>query len=96
MRASAQTDSENNLEDGEAASTQTSQESPRIKGLVEPEHRLYAAMIGGIGIPIGLFWFAWTARSDVHWASPVVSTIVFAWGNLCVFVGRSKICAVWR
>jgi hypothetical protein len=53
---------------------------------VEPEHRLYAAMIGSFGIPIGLFWFAWTAGTGVHWASPVMSTVVFAWGNICVFV----------
>jgi len=53
---------------------------------VDPEHRLYPAMIGSIGIPLGLFWFAWTARSDIHWASPVLATMVFSFGNLCVFV----------
>jgi hypothetical protein len=89
LRVSARTDSGTNLQDGEVASTHNSRELPRIKVYVEPEHRLYAAMIGGIGIPIGLFWFAWTARSDVHWASPVVSTIVFSWGNLSVFVSHS-------
>jgi hypothetical protein len=45
---------------------------------VEPEHRLYAAMIGSFGIPIGLFWFGWTAGTGVHWASPVMATVVFA------------------
>lgn len=34
-------------------------------GVVAPEHRLYAAMLGSIGLPIGLFWFAWSARADV-------------------------------
>ena len=29
-----------------------------LKGVVDPEHRLYAAMIGSLGLPIGLFWFA--------------------------------------
>lgn len=53
---------------------------------VEPEHRLYCAMIGGVGLPIGLFWFAWTARTGVSWASSMVGTMIFAWGNLCVFV----------
>ena len=55
-------------------------------GVVAPEHRLYAAMIGSAGIPIGLFWFAWTARKEVHWMSPVAAAVPFAWGNLCVFV----------
>ena len=60
--------------------------SPPSKEHVEPEHRLYAAMIGSFGIPIGLFWFGWSAGTGVHWASPVIATVVFAWGNLCVFV----------
>lgn len=56
---------------------------------VPPEHRLYPALIGSIGLPVGLFWFAWTARSDISWASPTVALMVFAWGNLCVFVSTT-------
>lgn len=51
-----------------------------------PEHRLYPAMISCVGLPAGLFWFAWTAREGVSWASPAAAVIPFAWGNLCVFV----------
>jgi len=58
-------------------------------GAVAPEHRLYVAMMGSFGLPIGLFWFAWTARADVHWISPVLATIPFAWGNLCVFTAAA-------
>ena len=58
-------------------------------GLVAPEHRLYVAMIGSLGLPVGLFWFGWTSRSAVHWISPVLAAIPFAWGNLCVFVSHS-------
>ncbi|KAH7011363.1 major facilitator superfamily domain-containing protein [Ilyonectria destructans] len=54
---------------------------------IPPEHRLYPAMIGSIGPPIALFWFGWTARSEISWASPAAAIIVFAWGNLCIFVG---------
>jgi len=57
---------------------------------IPPEYRLYPAMIGSIGLPIGLFWFAWTSRVDVSWASPVVAIMVFAWGNLCVFVSTTQ------
>lgn len=52
----------------------------------QPEHRLYNAMIGSLGIPIGLFWFGWTADKGVHWAVPVLAAVPFAWGNLCLFV----------
>lgn len=51
-----------------------------------PETRLYSAMIGSVLLPIGIFWFAWTARADVHWIVPAVATVFFAAGNLLVFV----------
>jgi multidrug resistance protein len=54
--------------------------------MVAPEHRLYAAMLGSFLIPIGLFWFAWTARASVHWIVPIIGAIPFAWGNLAIFV----------
>ena len=54
-------------------------------GTVAPEYRLYAAMLGSFGLPIGLFWFAWTSRKEIHWISPVLATVPFAWGNICVF-----------
>jgi hypothetical protein len=57
-------------------------------GVVAPEYRLYPALMGSVGLPIGLFWFAWTAREGVSWASPVVAAIPFAWGNMCVFIGE--------
>jgi Na+/proline symporter len=57
-----------------------------------PEHRLYNAMIGSFGIPVGLFWFGWTADRGVHWAVPCVAAVPFAWGNLCLFVSTPLIC----
>ena len=50
-----------------------------------PEERLQSAMVGAFLLPVGLFWFAWSARSDVHWISPVLATIPFGMGNLMVF-----------
>lgn len=55
-----------------------------------PEHRLYPAIFGSIGLPVGLFWFAWTANKGVLWVSPAASMIPFAWGNLCVFVSTMQ------
>ncbi|CAI6095246.1 unnamed protein product [Clonostachys chloroleuca] len=54
--------------------------------LVPPEHRLYGAMVGSIVLPIGLFWFGWSARESVSWASPAAAIIFFAWGNICIFI----------
>ena len=58
-------------------------------GVVAPEHRLYVAMMGSFGLPIGLFWFAWTARANIHWICPILATVPFAWGNLCVFTAAA-------
>ena len=43
-------------------------------------------MMGSFGLPIGLFWFAWTADNGIHWAAPVIAAIPFSWGNLSLFV----------
>lgn len=58
--------------------------------MIPPEYRLYPAMIGSLGMPIALFWFAWTAREDISWASPVVAIVPFAWGNLCLFISTMQ------
>lgn len=52
---------------------------------LQPEERLYAAMLGSFLLPVGLFWFAWTSRSDIHWIVPVLGTIPFGIGNFLVF-----------
>lgn len=54
---------------------------------VPQEYRLYPAMLGSVGLPIGLFWMAWTARGGVSWLSPAAALVPFACGNLCIFVG---------
>lgn len=51
-----------------------------------PEHRLYAAMLGSIMLPIGLFWFAWAPAKDVHWIVPVLAGVPFGMGSLSIFV----------
>jgi multidrug resistance protein len=52
---------------------------------IPPEERLYAAMFGAFLLPLGLFWFGWSARRDVHWIVPVLATIPFGMGNWLVF-----------
>ncbi|KIW43435.1 uncharacterized protein PV06_04541 [Exophiala oligosperma] len=50
-----------------------------------PEERLWPAMLGSVLLPVGLFWFGWSARKDIHWISPVLATIPFGIGNMLVF-----------
>lgn len=46
----------------------------------EPEYRLPPAILGGILIPIGLFWFAWTVYPNIHWIIPIMGSAVFGCG----------------
>jgi len=65
------------------------QDEGKGSGAVPPEYRLYPALMGSFGLPLGLFWFAWTAKADISWASPVVAAIPFAWGNLSIFIASA-------
>ncbi|RSL67627.1 hypothetical protein CEP53_002882 [Fusarium sp. AF-6] len=53
----------------------------------EPEFRLPPAILGAILIPCGLFWFAWTTYSSIHWIVPIIGSAVFGCGTLLVFTG---------
>lgn len=58
-------------------------------GKVNPESRLYIAMVGSLFIPISLFWFGWTARSDIHWICPIIAEAFFGCGNLFIFMAAT-------
>lgn len=57
---------------------------------VPPELRLYPSLIGSVALPVSLFWFGWTSRADISWASPLIAVMLFAWGNLCVFISTAQ------
>ena len=54
-----------------------------------PEHRLYGAMIGSGILPTGLFWFAWTARFDIHWICPIIAQAVTILGSLLIYISAN-------
>lgn len=51
----------------------------------EPEFRLPPALLGSLLIPIGIFWFGWTAYPSVHWIVPVVGSGFFGAGFVSDF-----------
>ncbi|KAK4123426.1 MFS general substrate transporter [Parathielavia appendiculata] len=55
-------------------------------GRAPPEARLPPAILGSVLLPVGLFWFAWTNGSDVHWVVPIVASAFFAAGLVNVFL----------
>ena len=58
-------------------------------GKMAPEKRLIIAKLASPMMPTALFWFAWTARPEIHWISPVIAEAFFACGNLLIFTCTS-------
>ncbi|KAJ5917243.1 MFS multidrug transporter [Penicillium verhagenii] len=55
-------------------------------GHVEPEERLLPMMVGGILLPTGMFWFAWTSNPGILWVPEVLSGIFLGSGVLLIFI----------
>lgn len=56
------------------------------KGFAPPEDRLPPGIVGGIVLPIGLFWFAWTNSPSLPWAASVAAAIPFGFGMVLIFL----------
>lgn len=55
-------------------------------GHAPPEARLPPTLIGAIALPIGLFWFAWTNYTSIHWIVSILAGIPFGFGMVLVFL----------
>ncbi|KAJ5724933.1 hypothetical protein N7493_006661 [Penicillium malachiteum] len=53
----------------------------------QPEWRLPPAILGGPLVTIGLFIFAWTIYSDVHWIGPIIGSGIFGAGVILAYAG---------
>ncbi|ETS75975.1 hypothetical protein PFICI_12919 [Pestalotiopsis fici W106-1] len=51
-----------------------------------PEARLDPAILGGVLLPMGLFWFAWTTLTSIHWAVSIVGSTLFGIGQVLLFI----------
>ena len=51
-----------------------------------PELRLPPSMVGGVALPVGLFWFAWTNSPSIHWMASVAAGAPFGFGMVLVFL----------
>ncbi|KAG1809201.1 major facilitator superfamily domain-containing protein [Suillus subaureus] len=50
-----------------------------------PEMRLIMGQVGGILVPVGLFWLAFTTYPQVHWIAPIIASVPFGSGIYFVF-----------
>ncbi|KAF4164791.1 hypothetical protein CNMCM6936_008758 [Aspergillus lentulus] len=56
------------------------------RGCFTPESRLPPMLVGCWFVPVGLFWYGWSAETGAHWIVPILGTAVFAIGLVTVFM----------
>ncbi|CAK5262687.1 unnamed protein product [Mycena citricolor] len=54
-------------------------------GKAPPETLLVMGQVGGIMVPLSLYWFAFTTYPRVHWVVPIIASIPFGTGTFFVF-----------
>lgn len=61
---------------------------PRIekKGMPPQEFFLIPALYASFLIPVSLFWFAWTSRPDIHWISPMLAIVLYAFSSFLLIL----------
>ncbi|CAH0043434.1 unnamed protein product [Clonostachys solani] len=52
----------------------------------KPEGRLKPLMWALPTVPIGMFWYGWSAEKQTHWIVPIIATTVFGFGYLLVLM----------
>lgn len=54
-------------------------------GQLPPETRLISGMLGGILVPVSLYWLAFTTYKSVHWIVPIIASAPFGAGTILIF-----------
>ncbi|KAI7278046.1 MFS multidrug transporter-like protein [Hortaea werneckii] len=51
----------------------------------KPEFRIPLMVPGSFIMPVGLFWYGWTAQTHQHWILPNIGAAIFAAGGIVIF-----------
>jgi multidrug resistance protein len=57
----------------------------RNDGQGKPEFRVPLMIPGAVLVPVGLFWYGWTADKQTHWILPNIGAAIFAAGVITGF-----------
>jgi hypothetical protein len=55
-------------------------------GEPKPEYRLPLMTIGGFLVPVGLFWYGWSAQEKTHYMVPITGTSFLGGGMVIAYV----------
>lgn len=61
----------------------------KLGGVHQPEYRLPPSMYACWLIPMGIFWFGWTADYHCHWILPILGTGVFGVGIVILMMSMA-------
>ncbi|KAL1637855.1 hypothetical protein SLS56_000412 [Neofusicoccum ribis] len=50
-----------------------------------PEFRVPLMLPGSLLVPVGLFWYGWSAQAGVHWIMPNIGAAIFGAGTIVAF-----------
>lgn len=57
----------------------------RNNGVGLPEHRIPLMIPAACLVPIGLFWYGWSADAHLHWIMPNIGAAIFCAGMIIIF-----------
>jgi len=57
----------------------------RNNGVGKPEFRVPLMVLGALFVPVGLFWYGWTAEKHTHWILPNIGVFIFSFGVIVGF-----------
>ncbi|KAJ6524027.1 multidrug resistance protein 4 [Mycena capillaripes] len=60
--------------------------SERNGGVGKPEMRIPVIIFGSFFVPVGLFWYGWSATAKMHWIMPIIGSGIFAFGFTTTFI----------
>ncbi|KAF8725112.1 hypothetical protein AX14_008314 [Amanita brunnescens Koide BX004] len=55
-------------------------------GVGTPEMRMPAMIVASFTVPIGLFWYGWSAQAKLHWIMPIIGSGIFGFGMLSTYL----------
>ncbi|KAJ6538823.1 major facilitator superfamily domain-containing protein [Mycena vulgaris] len=63
----------------------SAREAAKHGGKAPPETLLIMGQVGGVLVPLSLYWFAFTTYPRVHWMVPILASVPFGTGVFFVF-----------
>ncbi|OJA12250.1 hypothetical protein AZE42_04087 [Rhizopogon vesiculosus] len=55
-------------------------------GKGKPEMRVPALIFGSFFVPVGIFWYGWSAQAHIHYIMPIIGTGIFGFGLMTTFL----------